>query len=234
MEFPTSTAITTDCSQPSRLPPDDAGLLSNALPPPRRWEYVGATMLFLTPPASFCVCHFARTGRDLTMPFLIVNGIVLLAAMGIGVFGFLRGNCSHYLAGGAICLIAFSVGYGATNTYLLGVLGKECTISITTIDELTGKPIPNAKVTLSYFSTQPRTENSDKNGQCEIPFTFRGTERESPVCRTGRVLLASVSVETDAAGYVATKQDLGDLIQSVWPLDGPPPPPLVMRLRPIR
>jgi hypothetical protein len=120
---------------------------------------------------------------------------------------------------------------------LLGTLGYivvEHTIFVKVIDEVTGKPIPNAKVAL--FSREARAEAktaiSDADGRCGIPFVFVGGNHVSPVCHIGGVLFRGTNVEIEADGYVPMIKDLGELLAQGWSVHAPSPPPIEIRLSP--
>jgi len=230
-----STAITAaGCALPpiSRF---GEAMPSVALPAPLgRWEGIGLWALVLTSPINLLVCHCLSEGRDLTVPFLAVNVLVLLFGIGLVALGWRTSDLLQFGIGALGCFLAI----GTSGAGALGQLGcgfKEYTIEFTVTDEQTSKPIQNARVSLSAHRDNVRAATTGKDGKCEIPFAFFASMTTSLVCRVGGADFQSVWVEIDAEDYQSSKQRLSKLTRDGWPIYGSPPPPRIgIRLQPKR
>lgn len=200
---------------------------------PNVWECVGLCGLVLASLATLFVCYLFRTGRDLSLPFLVVQSLVLLAALGLCINGWRRRDVLHWGVGCVCGILALGIGAFGMLGKSLGSLDKEYTFIVRVTDEATGRPIPNAKATLfePEFRKDGRISNADNNGQCTIPYLFFGGCSESPVCRIGHVDFRGINIEIEADGFALTNVRLADVLGNAWSIHDPPPP-IEIRLSP--
>jgi hypothetical protein len=121
-----------------------------ALPARSRREKTAMCCLLAAAPAVLMACILFRDGRDLTVPFLFGEGIISLVAIGLIGIGVRRRDRVRAVVGGFSVILAFGLGMSATAVVALWSGGcREMPITAKVIDVRTGKPIADARVTIS-------------------------------------------------------------------------------------
>ena len=89
------------------------------------------------------VCYLSRTGRDLSVPFFVGQGLILLTGTGVLIIGIFKADIQKGIVGVASILLTIGVASLAGN-YMLWIGRSELQFSIEVKDK-NGKPVPEAR-----------------------------------------------------------------------------------------
>lgn len=202
-------------------------LPSIELPKASCWRLVFAISLLLASPVILAIAHLFRTGRDLTLPFAIAEGLVLLTGTFVLACGLWRRNGIQVGVGAVSALLAVAFAWGAGG-YMLGSGSRDIEFTVMVTDAITDQTIADATVT--FFREEFKeeilaTQKTNPEGVAKLTVRCPVGSKTSPVCHTGNAVFYSVSTRTSATNYRDLRSPLWELAGlggSV--LDLPPPP----------
>lgn len=208
---------------------DDGSVPSIQLRCVSRSEYLVIFGLIAASPFFLVIGQSCRTGRDLSLPFLIGELIVLIMSIIIAVIGFRRRAVAFLGLG--ILSVLLSIGFsffGTSGMLWCGVRDVEITLLVT--DSKTGKPIEKAEITFFEYDDRRESIVTNENGMASLLRQCFSAGESSPVCDRGSVNFSGIKLVVMAAGYETLDIPFSRLAGHGLELHGPPLPPIALEL----
>ncbi len=195
-------------------------------------EPIGLALLAVMPLAYLGMLIWASPGRDLDLALLVGSAAFVgvgLSLLAVGLWQRRSGRAQVGLVVLATALVGPSL-LACGGAFWCGLESRRLTVRVR--DAQTGRPLANASVRLSRSQANPEGGTggkTDANGLVTLSHEFFASGTKTVVCDTGGLpLLEPLTVE--AEGYWGVREPLGQYIGSGWPLHGPPPPVVEIRL----
>lgn len=188
-------------------------------------------MLVAAAPTVLAVAFLFRTGRDLTVPFVLGEVVVLLTGLVVAVLGRRRGDKTYCIAGIIAGISALGLGILCAGSMILWVGFHEMKFAALATDAETGNAVPGVDVSFKEGENAAEAKTDD-DGAAEVTMHLLSYGSSSLVCDTGGVSFGQVVVVLRAEGYEDFSGRLREKAGYGWSIHGDAPPPIRIQLTP--